>query len=49
MFQLLPCRNTQRIQYEAWSINPVREIGIYCELYTVFFTVHKPGVIAELA
>ena len=38
MFQLLPCRNTQRLHYEDWSINPVREIGVYCELYTFFFT-----------
>jgi hypothetical protein len=31
MFQLLPCRNTKRLDYEDWSINPVREIVVYCE------------------
>jgi len=39
MFQLLPCRNTQRIHYEDWSINPVREIGVCCEFCTLLFYV----------
>jgi len=37
MFQLLLCRNTQRQHYEDWSINPIKEIGIYYELCIVLF------------